>query len=140
MLDVLSNVSFTIEAGENVGIVGKTGSGKTTVVDLILRTYNVPDGTLFLDDMDVLTAINQKLDPSILNGIKVKDGVAQGKNLASRETFDMIFNELSQTVIRVAQSMKDGAADASPLVRSGSSPCNYCKMNAICRSAQKTTY
>lgn len=95
---------------------------------------------LFLDDMDVLTAINQKLDPSILNGIKVKDGVAQGKNLASRETFDMIFNELSQTVIRVAQSMKDGAADASPLVRSGSSPCNYCKMNAICRSAQKTTY
>ncbi len=53
--DVLSNVSFTIEAGENVGIVGKTGSGKTTVVDLILRTYNVPDGTLFLDDMDVNT-------------------------------------------------------------------------------------
>lgn len=53
--DVLENVSFTIEAGENVGIVGKTGSGKTTVVDLILRTYNVPDGTLFLDDKDVNT-------------------------------------------------------------------------------------
>ncbi|MBQ8696739.1 MAG: ATP-binding cassette domain-containing protein, partial [Clostridia bacterium] len=53
--DVLRDVSFTIEAGENVGIVGKTGSGKTTVVDLILRTYNVPDGTLFLDDRDVNT-------------------------------------------------------------------------------------
>lgn len=53
--DVLRDVSFTIEAGENVGIVGKTGSGKTTVVDLILRTYNVPDGTLFLDDKDVNT-------------------------------------------------------------------------------------
>ncbi len=52
-LDALEDVSFTIEAGENVGLVGKTGSGKTTLVDLILRTYNVPDGTLFIDGMDV---------------------------------------------------------------------------------------
>ena len=53
--DALSDISFTIEAGENVGIVGKTGCGKTTLVDLILRTYNVPDGTLFLDGHDVNT-------------------------------------------------------------------------------------
>ena len=51
--DVLKNVSFVINAGESVGIVGKTGSGKTTLVDLILRTYNVEDGTLFIDDQDV---------------------------------------------------------------------------------------
>ena len=53
--DALVNVSFRINAGENVGIIGKTGSGKTTVVDLILRTYNVPDGTLFIDGQDVNT-------------------------------------------------------------------------------------
>ena len=53
--DVLKDVSFTIEPGENVGLVGKTGSGKTTIVDLILRTYNVPDGTIFLDGHDVNT-------------------------------------------------------------------------------------
>lgn len=52
-LDVLKQVSFTIEAGENVGIIGRTGSGKTTLVDLILRTYNVPDGTVFLDGIDI---------------------------------------------------------------------------------------
>jgi ATP-binding cassette subfamily B protein len=52
---VLDDVSFTIKAGENVGIIGKTGAGKTTLVDLILRTYNVPDGTLFLDGRDVNT-------------------------------------------------------------------------------------
>ena len=52
-IDALEDVSFTIKAGENVGLVGKTGSGKTTLVDLILRTYNVPDGTVFVDGVDV---------------------------------------------------------------------------------------
>ncbi len=51
--NALEDVSFTIAAGENVGLVGKTGSGKTTLVDLILRTYNVPDGTIFIDGHDV---------------------------------------------------------------------------------------
>ena len=51
--DALSDISFKIFAGENIGLVGKTGSGKTTLVDLILRTYNVPDGTVFIDGQDV---------------------------------------------------------------------------------------
>ena len=51
--DALSDVSFTIHAGEQVGLVGRTGSGKTTLVDLLLRTFNVPDGTIFVDGQDV---------------------------------------------------------------------------------------
>ena len=54
-IDALQNVSFAIRAGENIGLVGRTGTGKTTLVDLILRTYNVPDGTLFIDGRDVNT-------------------------------------------------------------------------------------
>ena len=53
--DALTDVSFKVNAGENVGIIGKTGAGKTTLVDLILRTYNVPEGTLFIDGRDVNT-------------------------------------------------------------------------------------
>ena len=51
--DELQHVSFTIQPGESIGLVGKTGAGKTTLVDLILRTYNVPDGTIFIDGQDV---------------------------------------------------------------------------------------
>ena len=53
--DVLQDISFTIHPGESVDIVGKTGAGKTALVDLLLRTYNVPDGTLFVDGKDVNT-------------------------------------------------------------------------------------
>ena len=53
--DVLQDISFAIHPGESVGIVGKTGAGKTALVDLLLRTYNVPDDTLFVDGKDVNT-------------------------------------------------------------------------------------
>ena len=51
--DILKNVSFVINQGERVGLIGRTGSGKTTIVDLILRTYNVDDGTVFIDGTDI---------------------------------------------------------------------------------------
>ncbi len=51
--DSLSDASFRINAGESVGIIGKTGAGKTTIVDILLRIYNIPDGTVFVDGVDV---------------------------------------------------------------------------------------
>lgn len=51
--DTLKNVSFVINEGERVGLIGRTGAGKTTIVDLILRTYNVPEGTVFIDGVDI---------------------------------------------------------------------------------------
>lgn len=51
--NVLTDITVEIAAGEQVGLVGKTGAGKTTLVDLLLRTYNVEDGMIFLDGKDI---------------------------------------------------------------------------------------
>ena len=60
-VEVLHDVSFRIEAGENIGLIGRTGCGKTTIVDLFARLYNVPDGTIFADGRDVNTVPIQEL-------------------------------------------------------------------------------
>jgi ATP-binding cassette subfamily B protein len=52
--DVLKNVSFKIKKGQMVGILGRTGSGKSSLVDLFLRTHNVNEGQLFIDGYDVM--------------------------------------------------------------------------------------
>jgi len=51
----LQNVSFEIKAGETVGIVGRTGSGKSTVVDLLLRLFNLPENKVLLDGNDIMS-------------------------------------------------------------------------------------
>ncbi len=51
---VLKNVSFDIKAGEMVGILGRTGSGKSSLVDLFLRTYNLEKDQIFLDGYDIM--------------------------------------------------------------------------------------
>src|SRR5207237_465986 len=50
---ILHDVSFTAEPGETVAIVGSTGSGKSTLVNLIPRFYDVTDGTVLVDGVDV---------------------------------------------------------------------------------------
>jgi len=49
----LTDVSIKIPAGATVGIVGRTGSGKTTLLRLLLRLYPVPNGTVFIDGVDL---------------------------------------------------------------------------------------
>ncbi len=50
---VLKDVSFIIRPGETVALVGLTGSGKTTIVNLILKFYDINKGQILLDDIDI---------------------------------------------------------------------------------------
>ena len=51
---VLNDISLVINAGENIGVVGRVGSGKTTLVSLLTRLYNLNEGSLFFDDVDIM--------------------------------------------------------------------------------------
>lgn len=51
--DILKNVSFEIEAGKTLGIMGATGSGKTTIINLLKRMYDVTDGCIKMDGVDI---------------------------------------------------------------------------------------
>jgi len=52
-ITALNNISFTINEGETVAILGKTGSGKSTILDLVARLYDVTSGEIYIDDTPI---------------------------------------------------------------------------------------
>ncbi len=90
---VLKDVSFQIKAGEMVGIVGPTGSGKSTVVSLIPRFYDPTSGTIKIDGTDVrdfkLSGLRNQiayvLQETVLFRGTVADNIAYGRGGATRE-------------------------------------------------------
>ena len=58
---VLSGINFNIEAGEKVALVGKSGGGKTTLLNLIPKFYNVSSGSIMLDNFDINKISNNSL-------------------------------------------------------------------------------
>lgn len=50
---VLNNISLEIKEGETLGIIGTIGSGKTTLMNLLLRLYHIPDGKIFINNIDI---------------------------------------------------------------------------------------
>lgn len=52
-IDILKNVSFDVKAGESIALVGPTGAGKTTIVSLLSRFYNINGGEILIDDSNI---------------------------------------------------------------------------------------
>ena len=90
---VLENVSFTIKPGETIALVGSTGAGKTTIVNLISRFYDIDSGKIFIDGYDLtevsLESLRRQMgimtqDNFIFHGT-VRDNIMYGKLDASEE-------------------------------------------------------
>ena len=86
--DVLRDVSFSIGPGERVGIVGATGSGKTTLINLLLRFYDVGRGSVSVDGVDVrrlpLSTLRRRFGLVLQDGYlfsgTIRDNVAMGQD------------------------------------------------------------
>lgn len=90
---VIKDLSVTVKAGQKVAIVGPTGGGKTTIVNLLMRFYDVDSGKILIDGVDISTLDRAVLrsmfgmvlqDTWLFNGT-VYDNIAYGKQDATRE-------------------------------------------------------
>lgn len=90
---VLENVSFTVKPGETIALVGPTGAGKTTIVNLISRFYDVSDGKICIDGFDThyvtLESLRQQMgvmtqDTFLFTGT-VRENICYGKSDATEE-------------------------------------------------------
>ena len=90
---VLENITFTAEPGETIGILGETGSGKSTLVNLLPRLYDVSEGQILVDGIDVrdykIRDLRQRvavvLQETILFSGTIRDNIRWGKPDATEE-------------------------------------------------------
>lgn len=90
---VLQGINMSIKPGETVGLVGMTGSGKTSLVSLLARLYPVPHGQLFVDDIDIndweLDALRRQIgfatQESFLFSSTIADNIRFGDEAADME-------------------------------------------------------
>ena len=63
--EILHDISFTVEEGKTLGIMGATGAGKTSIIQLLQRMYDAAEGTIYLDDVDIRTLTLGQLRTSV---------------------------------------------------------------------------
>src|SRR6058998_1666385 len=82
---ILRGVSFAVEAGKMVAIVGRSGAGKTTLVNLLPRFYDVSSGAIFIDGVDIRDVTLASLRGQI--GIVTQDTVLFDDSIASNVAY-----------------------------------------------------
>lgn len=101
-INVLNNLNVKINAGETVGILGRTGSGKTSIVDLLLRIYNVNENQLFIDGRDIMTLPIKQIRENI--GYVPQDGFLFSDTISNNISLDFKNNEAHvDKIIKAAQ-------------------------------------
>ena len=89
---------------------------------------------IILNEEDILLAMNDTLSPDFLAGIrKNKDGIINGSALTSSENFEKIFEQMKDTILKIADEAICGVAYAVPMKLDKNYSCKYCNMKPICR-------
>ena len=65
MYEILHDISFTVESGRTLGIMGATGAGKTSIVQLLQRMYDATEGAIYLDDVNIKELSLEQLRTSV---------------------------------------------------------------------------
>jgi len=87
MYEILHDISFTVEAGRTLGIMGATGAGKTSIVQLLQRMYDATEGAIYLDDVNIKelsleqlrTSVNFVMQDVFLFSDTINDNIKLGK-------------------------------------------------------------
>ncbi|MEV6034030.1 ABC transporter ATP-binding protein [Nonomuraea sp. NPDC052116] len=111
---LIENLSLTVEPGQTVAIVGPTGAGKTTLVNLIMRFYEVTGGRITLDGVDVAEMSREELRANIgmvlqdtwLFGGTIAENIGYGAEDATRERIEAAAE--AAHVDRIAHTLPDG--------------------------------
>ncbi len=128
--NVLHHISFSAHKGETVAFIGATGSGKTTLINLIPRFYDATEGQVLVDGVDVReytqNALHQKIgyvsQRAVLFSGNIKDNIAFGDNVSNNENEQEIMETISKSM-EIAQGkefvdrLEDGYA--SPVAQGG---------------------
>jgi ATP-binding cassette subfamily B protein len=111
---LIENLSLTVEPGQTVAIVGPTGAGKTTLVNLVMRFYEVTSGRITLDGVDIAEMSREELRSSIgmvlqdawLFGGTIAENIGYGAEGATRERIEAAAE--AAHVDRIAHTLPDG--------------------------------
>lgn len=137
---VLKNINCTIEAGQTVGIIGSTGCGKTTLVSMIPRLYDVDEGEVLIDDVNVKKyslrhlreAVGMVLQNNTLFTGTVKDNLLWGNEKATEEMLRKAANQSqADGFIRNFQGGYDYSLDHGGLNVSGGQKQRLCIARAL---------
>jgi ATP-binding cassette subfamily B multidrug efflux pump len=102
---VIEDLSFTLKPGERVGLVGRSGAGKTTIVNLLLRFYDIEKGAITIDGQDISSVTQESLRAAI--GV-----VSQDTSLLHRSVRDnIVYGRPDATHAQVAEAAREAQAE-----------------------------
>jgi len=127
--EVLSNISFEIKAGEKIAIVGPTGTGKTTLLNLLTRFYEPLSGQIFINRIDIKeippSFLRSKMaivmQDSFLFSGTVRENIARGKSGITDKEIDHIidFSNCREIIERLPQGLDTLLSEGGKSISSG---------------------